>query len=97
MATVSRLRAIAVFGKLRISGFPAWVVWLLVRLMALAGFKNRLSVLFNWAVAFLGRGRAQRVISAQQVFARQALEMHARDAANEPALSTAAHAEGATP
>ena len=53
--------------------------------------------LFNWTVAFLGRGRAQRVISAHQVFARQALEVHARDAANEPALSTAGHAEGATP
>jgi NADH dehydrogenase len=74
MATVSRLRAIAVFGKVRLSGFPAWVAWLLVRLMSLTGVKNRLSVLFNWTVAFLGRGRAERVITAQQVFGRRALE-----------------------
>jgi NADH dehydrogenase len=89
MATVSRLRAIAVLGKLRVSGFAAWVLWLLVRLMALAGFKNRLSVLFNWAVAFVGRGRAQRVITAQQVFARHALEVHARASRTTPMSRTA--------
>ena len=97
LAMISRFRAVAVVGTLAVSGLPAWVLWLLVRLTSLTGFKNRASVLFNWTVAFLGRGRAHRVISAQQVFARQALEVHARDAANEPALSTAAHAEGATP
>jgi NADH dehydrogenase len=95
LAMISRFRAVAVVGKLALSGLPAWVLWLVVRLTSLTGFKNRASVLFNWTVAFLGRGRAQRVISAQQVFARQALEVHARDAANESALSRAAH--GATP
>ena len=79
MATVSRLRAIAVLGTLRVAGFPAWVLWLLVDLMTLTGFKNRLSVLFNWTVAFLGRGRPQRVITAQQVFARHALEAYPRE------------------
>jgi len=74
MATISRLRAIAVLGRLRVSGFVAWVLWLTVHLMALTGFKNRLFVLFNWMIAFVGRGRTQRVITAQQVFARQALE-----------------------
>ncbi len=97
IVTTSRLRAVAVVGPLRMSALPAWVLWLLVRLMALTGFRNRVSVMFNWTVAFLGRGRAQRVITAQQVFARQALEVRARDAANEPALSTAAHAEAVTP
>ena len=66
-------------------------------LTRLPGLKNRASVLFNWTVAFLGRGRPQRVISAQQVFARQEIEVPMRDAASEPALSTAAHAEGALP
>jgi len=97
LAMISRWRAVAVVGKLAVSGLPAWVLWLLVRVTSLASFKNRASVLFNWTIAFLGRGRAQRAITAQQVFARQALEVHARDAANEPAISTAAHAEGATP
>jgi NADH dehydrogenase len=97
MATISRLRAIAALGRLRVSGFPAWVLWLLVHLMTLTGFKNRLSVLFNWTVAFLGRGRAQRVITAQQVFARHALEVHARRGGTVPPISATARGEGATP
>ena len=94
---ISRFRAVAVVGKLALSGLPAWVLWLLVRLTSLTGFKNRVSVLFNWTVAFLGRG--PRAASHQRAagIRTQALEVHARDAANEPALSTAAHAEGATP
>jgi NADH dehydrogenase len=48
-----------------------------VHLYALTGFKNRVAVLANWFVAFLGRGRPQRVITAQQVFAREALEAQA--------------------
>jgi NADH:ubiquinone reductase (H+-translocating) len=74
LATISRFRAIGVLGRLNLSGFSAWLVWLVVHLAALTGFKNRVFVLFNWAIAFLGRGRAQRVITLQQVFGRHALE-----------------------
>jgi NADH dehydrogenase len=77
LATISRLRAIAAIGPLRVSGFVAWLLWLVIHLGALTGFKNRASVLLNWTIAFLGHGRAQRVITAQQVFARQALEKQA--------------------
>jgi NADH:ubiquinone reductase (H+-translocating) len=77
LATISRFRALAVLGRLRMSGFSAWLLWLAVHLAALTGFKNRVSVLFNWTVAFLGRGRPQRVITAQQVFGRRALEAQA--------------------
>ena len=44
-----------------------------VHLSALAGFKHRLSVFFNWTIALLGGGRAQRVITLQQVFGRHAM------------------------
>jgi NADH dehydrogenase len=77
LATISRLRAIAAVGPLRVSGFLAWLLWLVIHIGALTGFKNRISVLLNWTVAFLGDARAQRVITAQQVFARQALEKQA--------------------
>ena len=97
MASIARLRAVAVLGRRRVAGFPAWVLWLVVRLMALTGFQTRLSVLFNWTVAFLGRGRAQRAITAQQVFARHALERHARASGAAPPISTAARAEGTAP
>jgi NADH dehydrogenase len=83
MATISRLRAIAVLGRLRVSGFVAWVLWLTVHLMALTGFKNRFFVLFNWMIAFLGRGRTQRVITAQQVFGRQTLESQVTPGSNQ--------------
>ena len=70
MATIARFRAVAAVGRVHLSGLPAWLAWLVVHLVFLTGFKNRLSALANWAVAFLGRGRRQRVITEQQVFAR---------------------------
>jgi NADH dehydrogenase len=73
MATISRFRALAAIGRLRFVGFPAWILWLFVHLAALTGFKHRLSVFFNWVVGLLGGGRAERVITLQQVFARQAM------------------------
>ena len=76
MATISRFRAVASIGKLRLAGFPAWSLWLVVHLAALTGFKHRLSVFFNWTVGLLGGGRAERVITLQQVFGRHALAAH---------------------
>ena len=77
MATISRFAAIATIGPVRVWGFAAWVIWLAVHLFALTGFKNRVAVLSNWTIAFLGRGRPQRAITTQQVFARQASEAQA--------------------
>jgi NADH dehydrogenase len=74
LTTISRFNAVASVGHVRLSGFVAWILWLAVHLIALTGFKNRIAVLFNWTVAFLGRGRQQRTITTQQVFARQSLE-----------------------
>jgi NADH dehydrogenase len=69
MATISRFQAIASLGPLRVSGFAGWLLWLVVHLFGLTGFKNRMAVLSNWTIAFLGRGRPQRAITTQQVFA----------------------------
>src|SRR6185436_11196060 len=74
MATISRLSAVASIGRIRLSGFTAWVMWLAVHLVYLVGFKNRLTTLLHWAVSFVGRGRSERVVTEQQIFARQALE-----------------------
>jgi NADH:ubiquinone reductase (H+-translocating) len=70
MATIARFRAVASIGRLQISGFPAWVLWLVVHMAFLTGFKNRASAVANWAIAFLGRGRRQRTFTKQQVLAR---------------------------
>jgi len=70
MATIARFRAVVSIGRVRVTGLLAWLMWLFVHLVYLTGFKNRISALANWAVAFLGRGRRQRAITEQQVFAR---------------------------
>jgi NADH dehydrogenase len=75
MATISRFRALAAVRGVELSGFAAWLLWLVVHVVGLTGFKNRVAALANWVVAFLGRGRPQRVITLQQVFARRALEL----------------------
>jgi NADH dehydrogenase len=74
MATISRFSAVALVGKLRFSGFLAWMMWLVVHLVYLTGFKNRLNALGHWTVSFLGRGRSERTATEQQIFARAALQ-----------------------
>jgi len=74
LATISRFSAVASVGRLRLSGFTAWLMWLAVHLVYLIGFKNRLTTLLHWAVSFVGRGRSERTVTQQQVFARQALD-----------------------
>jgi NADH dehydrogenase len=74
MATISRFSAVADIGKLRFEGFSAWVLWLVVHLMYIVGFKSRITTVFHWLISFLGRGRSQRVATQQQVYGRLALE-----------------------
>ncbi|MCF7797564.1 MAG: NAD(P)/FAD-dependent oxidoreductase [Lentisphaeria bacterium] len=62
MATIGRSRAVAEFGRFRISGFFAWVTWLLVHIYYLTGFKNRLFVVIQWAWAYLTFDRGARLI-----------------------------------
>jgi NADH:ubiquinone reductase (H+-translocating) len=81
MATIARFRAVAYAGRVHVTGLAAWLLWLLVHLAFLTGFKNRISAVANWAVAFLGRGRRQRTITTQQVFARIRETERARQAA----------------
>ena len=73
MATISRFRAVAMVGRLRLSGFVAWLMWLAVHLLYLIGFKNRVTTLLHWLVSFVGRGRSERVFTLQQVVGRIAL------------------------
>jgi NADH dehydrogenase len=74
MATISRFSAVASIGKLHLSGFAAWVLWLAIHLVYIIGFKHRLTTLLHWAVSFVGRGRSERTVTEQQVFARTAIE-----------------------
>jgi NADH:quinone reductase (non-electrogenic) len=70
MATIARFRAVVSIGPVHVTGLLGWLMWLFVHLAFLTGFKNRVAAVAGWAVAFLGRGRHQRTITKQQVFAR---------------------------
>jgi NADH:quinone reductase (non-electrogenic) len=74
-------------GRLRVVGFPAWLLWLGVHLGELTGFKNRLLVLAPWTITSLAHGRPERAITEQQVFARSALERSRTD--DEPRVAWA--------
>ena len=74
MATIGRLSAIVDSGPLHLSGVLGWLAWLFIHLVTLTGFRNRLAVSYNWAVLFVSHARRQRVITKQQVFAREALQ-----------------------
>jgi NADH dehydrogenase len=62
MATIGRSKAITEFGIMRLTGFPAWVAWLLVHIYYLAGFKNRFLVVSQWAWSYLTFRRGSRLI-----------------------------------
>ncbi|HWB98865.1 MAG TPA: NAD(P)/FAD-dependent oxidoreductase [Bryobacteraceae bacterium] len=63
LATVGRNEAVADFGKVRLSGFIAWVAWLFVHLMYLVEFDNRLLVLTEWVYNYITRNRGARLIT----------------------------------
>ncbi|MDT4914911.1 MAG: hypothetical protein QOC66_4039 [Pseudonocardiales bacterium] len=86
MATISRFRAVASIGPLRFGGFIAWLLWLAVHVIYLVGFKNRVTTVLHWTVSFIGRGRAQRTTTRQQLLGRGAMHQVAQSAAPaEPA------------
>jgi NADH dehydrogenase len=63
MAVIGRSKAIADFGWLRLSGFPAWLTWSLVHLMLLVDFRSRSSVYLAWSYAWFTRGRVARLLT----------------------------------
>jgi len=62
MATIGRSKAIAEIGRLKISGWPAWMAWLLVHLIFLVGFRNRVAVMIDWFYSYVRYRRSARVI-----------------------------------
>jgi NADH dehydrogenase len=63
MATIGRAAAIADFGWARVSGVLGWLLWLFVHILFLIGFRNRLSVLLQWAVSYVTYQRSVRLIT----------------------------------
>ena len=62
LATIGRNAAVVVMGKLKLSGFPAWLVWLVAHIYFLINFRNRVIVLIDWGWAYLTYQRYARII-----------------------------------
>ncbi|RME27649.1 MAG: hypothetical protein D6800_04770, partial [Candidatus Zixiibacteriota bacterium] len=61
-ATIGRGAAIADFRRFKLSGFGAWLLWALVHILKLIGFRNRFVVMFEWAWAYVTYKRSARLI-----------------------------------
>lgn len=62
LAVIGRNAAVADFGTRTFKGFPAWILWPVIHVAKLIGFRNRLLVLVNWAWNYLFFERAVRLI-----------------------------------
>ena len=62
LATIGRAAAVAALGKMRFSGALAWLLWVVVHILYLASFRNRVVVLFEWAWAWISWSRPGRII-----------------------------------
>ena len=67
LAAISRFTAVAHIGPVQVGGLIGWLLWLVVHITFLTGFKNRFGALTRWAVSFVGRGRYERALTGRWV------------------------------
>ena len=66
LATIGRNSAVADLPRLRFDGYPAWLFWLFVHISQLIGFRNRLTVMTQWAASYLTYQRSVRLITGDE-------------------------------
>ena len=66
LATIGRAKAVADLNWMRLSGLPAWMIWLFVHLLYIVQFQNRLLVLLQWAWLYLTYDRSARLITGKK-------------------------------
>ncbi|HEY6471392.1 MAG TPA: NAD(P)/FAD-dependent oxidoreductase [Acidimicrobiales bacterium] len=67
LAVISRFTAVAHIGPFQLGGFIGWLLWLVVHITFLTGFKNRFGALARWGVSFVGHGRYERALTGRWV------------------------------
>ncbi len=65
LATIGRAAAVASFGRVKVSGLVAWLLWLFVHIFLLIGFRNRFVVMFSWAWTYFTYERGARLITGE--------------------------------
>lgn len=73
MATIGRSRAVAQSGKLKLTGFTAWIAWLFIHLIYLIGYRRRLIVLLEWFWSYVTYKRGARLITGDRAWERAQL------------------------
>lgn len=63
LATIGRNSAVGIAKGIKVKGFIAWLMWLLIHIYFLIGFDNRLLVIMNWALSYLSYQRSSRLIT----------------------------------
>ena len=63
LATIGRSAGVAQIGRLKLSGFPAWLAWLMVHLIFLIGFRNKIAVLVSWTYSYFTYKLGARIIT----------------------------------
>jgi NADH dehydrogenase len=62
LATIGRSAGIAQIGRIKLQGFPAWLAWLIIHLIFLIGFRNKLAVLISWTYSYFTYKLGARII-----------------------------------
>lgn len=62
MAIIGRNKAVADIGKMHFSGFIAWFIWIFIHLFSLVQYRNRVTTLYNWIIAYFTKDQALRMI-----------------------------------
>ncbi len=62
MATIGRSAAVASIGSFKMTGFVAWLLWLVIHIFFLVGFRNRIAVLIQWIYAYVNYKHGARIV-----------------------------------
>lgn len=62
MATIGRNKAVADLGRIHLSGFPAWVIWMFIHLRSILGVRNKFVVLIDWIINYFSFRSSMKLI-----------------------------------
>ncbi|OGU39038.1 MAG: pyridine nucleotide-disulfide oxidoreductase [Ignavibacteria bacterium GWB2_35_12] len=62
LATIGKAKAIALFGKIKFSGFLAWLIWSFLHILFIINFRNRFRVMFEWLWYYITNQPGARLI-----------------------------------